>query len=231
MIFQTSEVNNTNSPSFQLKSPSLMPRSFGALQKSTLNSITSVDGQSSSVQSNLMLPEGSFFTSRRAADDFDRTINDTNFMDDCFGFGDDDDDVDNNNDDTLVDQSKPKKETLTEIRARLKRFLHNPDDAIKKTKTIERPAKKRAVQKTPIKSPAKTAANRTPIKLNVVFADTGAKQKDIRTAFTDKMQQNEKRAKTGNNVNRSDESITLFEEVVPVCWNLSVFFSLNVLTE
>lgn len=204
-------MNNTNSPSFQMfKSPSLLPRSFGALKKSTLNS-TSV-GQTS-VESNITLPEGSYFTSRRAADEFDRTMNDSNFMDDCFGF-DEDDEIDNNND-TLIEEPKSKSGALDEIRARLKRFLHNPDadDTIKKTKTIvnDRPAKKKAIQKTPIKSPAKKS-NRTPIKRNVVFADTGAKQKDIRSAFTAKMQH----AKAGT-TNTSDDSIALFEEVVPVC--------------
>lgn len=189
-----------------------MPRSFGALKKSTLNSTS---GGQTSVQSNITLPEGAYFTSRRTADDFDRTINYSNFMDDCFGF-DDDDEIDNNND-TLIEESKSK--SLNEIRARLKRFLHNPDAAdasIKKTKIIDkdRPARKRAIQKTPIKTPAKKS-DRTPIKRNVVFADTGAKQKDIRSAFTAKMQQNNKHAKTGTNT--SDESIALFEEVVPVC--------------
>lgn len=84
-----------------------MPRSFGVLKRSTLNSTS---GDQSSVGSKITLPEASYFTSRRAADDFDRTMNDSNLMDEYFGFSDgdgegDDDDIDNNND-TLVEQSK-----------------------------------------------------------------------------------------------------------------------------
>lgn len=191
-----------------------MPRSFGAFNKSTFNSTA---GGQVSVDNKITLPEGSYFTSRRAADDFDRTLNDSNLMDEYFGF-DDDDDNDNNNDNTLVEQSKsmaPPK-GLDEIRAKLKRFLHNPDavaadSTIKKSKTTGGSAKKRALR-TPIKSPVKRS-NRTPIKRNIVFADTAAKQKDIRSAFTAKTTQQ----KTG------DESITLFEEVVPVSKDCDAF--------
>lgn len=200
------------------------------LKRSTLNSTS---GDQSSVGSKITLPEASYFTSRRAADDFDRTINDSNLMDEYFGFSDgdgegDDDDIDNNND-TLVEQSKSivasdttsKPSGLDEIRARLKRFLHNPDAAaaaaadptIKKTKTNDGSARKRAIR-TPIKTEVRKP-NRTPVKRNIVFADTDAKQKDIRAAFTAKTKQNEKHAKT--TTNSSGDSITLFEEVVPVC--------------
>lgn len=200
------------------KSPSAVPRSFGALKKSTLNSVSVGN---SSAEDNITLPEGSYFTSRRAADDFDRTMNDSNLLDDYFGFNDDDE-IDNNND-TLVEQSKSmtsdsiskaqKTETLKEIRARLKRFLHNPEAA---NDTIKKPAKKKAI-KTPMKK-----SNRTPIKRNVVFADTGTKQKDIRNAFTTKMQPNDKHAKAAGSstTNTSGDPITLFEEVVPVCIDL-----------
>lgn len=189
----------------------------------------------SSAEGNITLPEASYFTSRRAADDFDRTVNDSNLMDNYFGF-DDDDEIDNNND-TLIEQSKSvtsesiskaKLEALDEIRARLKRFLHNPEAAnvtIKRTKAIDsdKPAKKKAI-KTPIKSPMKKS-NRTPIKRNVVFADTGAKQKDIRNVFTAKMQQNDNHAKVAgaSTTNTSGDPITLFEEVVPVCAFISLF--------
>lgn len=210
-------MNNTNSPNLQgFKSTLSVPRSFGAFNKSTFNSTS---GGQISVDNKITLPEGSYFTSRRAADDFDRTINESNLMDDYFGF-DDDDENDNNNDNTLVEQSKTvasdsvaKSKGLDEIRAKLKRFLHNPDAAadntIKRSKTTSGSARKRAAR-TPIKSPAKKST-RTPIKRNIVFADTAVKQKDIRSAFTAKTQPAEKRA-----TNTSDDTITLFEEVVPV---------------
>lgn len=199
------------------KLPAALPRSYGVLKKSTLNSNSSGH---SSVESNISLPEVSHFKSRRGEDDFDRTMNDSNLMDNCFGFGDDneDDEIDNNND-TLVEQSKSltisksKSGALNEIRARLKRFLHNPDaadDTIKRTKATDKHTKKRAIN-TPSKTPAKKT-DRTPIKRNVVFIDTGAKQKDIRSVITAKMQQNKKQTTTG-----VTGPITLFEEDVPVC--------------
>lgn len=191
-----------------------MPRSFGTLHKSTLNSTSAGH---TSVQSNITIPEGPYFTSRQAATaDYDRTIHDSQLMDDYFGF-DDDDDTDNNND-TLLEQSKsmskPKCEALNEIRAGLKRFLHNPDAAdatLKKSKTADKVSKKRAI-KTPVKNPTKKE-KQTPVKRNVVFGDTDAKQKDIRNAFTAKAQQNEKHAKSAPT---TDDTIVLFEEVVPV---------------
>lgn len=213
------------------------PRSFGVLNKSTLDSIST--GHSSAV-SKITLPEGSYFTSRRAADDFDRTINRSNQMDDYFGFGGDDDDDDDaeidNNNGTLVEKSismtsysnsKSKSESggLSEIRARLKRYLHNPNGAectIKRTKATDsdKQTKKRAA-KTPIKSPTKKS-NRTPVKRNVIFGDTGAKRKDIRNAFPTKVQHNEKQAKAGKTIT---SPVTLFSEVVPVCSICCVFHS------
>lgn len=228
-VFQTSEVNNTNSPSFEsIKS---MPRSFGVLQKSTTNSIQTVN---STKDTNLTLPEASYFSSRREAQDFDRHIDDQNFVDNCFGFddGDDDDeitDVTANKESEHAqtvdnDVSKSETEKLKEIRARLKRFLHNPDaepnESIKMSKvtntetTTDKAKKGRTPKKTPIKSPTKTIKSPAKPKRNIVFGDTGAKQKDIRNAFT---------AKTTDKHSKSDKSkdgpaAVLFQEVDTVCF-------------
>lgn len=208
-------MNNTNSSSTDaFKSPSLLPRSFGALKKSTLNS-TSAAGQLS-IQSNTTLPEAQYFASRRAADDFDRTVQDANLMDDYFGF-DDDDDFDNNNG-TLFEQSKSTSQSqsmptanagaLDEIRKNLKRFLHNPDAESQTAKVSK-------------KSPAKQP-KRTPVKRNVVFTDAGAKQKDIRNAFTVQTKPKERNAIATT----SDDTIALFDEVVPVCTVVDVYIQL-----
>lgn len=214
-----------------------MSRSFGVLQKSTTNSIQTVN---STNDTSLTLPEASYFSSRRVAQDFDRHIDDQNFVDNCFGFDDGDDDeiteetankesdhaqtVDN-------DISKSETEKIKEIRARLKRFLHNPDaeqnESIKiskvtNTEMVTDKAKKgKTPKKTPMKSPAKTIKSPTKPKRNIVFGDAGAKQKDIRNAFT---------AKTTDKHSKSDKSkdgpvAVLFQEVETVC-----FMNLNLIS-
>lgn len=161
------------------------------------------------------LPEATYFSSRRVAEDFDRQADKSNFIDDCFGFDDGDDD-----DDEIVTESANKKVTdaitkpenekgaLKEIRAKLKRFLQNPDgesnesnmkddsrvitaNTAKKAKTTAKSPSKGDTssskgETSPSKigeSPAKVAKSPARPKRNVVFGDTGPKQKDIRNAF------------------------------------------------
>lgn len=204
-----------------------MPRSFGVLPKSTANSIQTVN---STKESNLTLPEASYFSSRRVAQDFDRSIENQNFADNCFGFDDADDEEINMNEETdhaqHEDFIKTEAEKLKEVRARLKRYLHNPDaepnESIKmskvtniktvKEKNMAKKAKtlKKTPVKPPIESPAKTAKSPAKPKRNIVFADAGAKQKDIRNAFTAKT--TDKHSKSKDN-----PATILFEEVETVC--------------
>lgn len=230
LLLQTSEVNNTNSPSFEsAKSiPVTMPRSFGSLAKSTLNSIQT---DNLSKELDITLPEASYFSSRRAADDFDRSINNQNFVDDCFGFDvADDEDIDINNDTVTEDvgsgkdqaakekerQLEMEKSALKEIRARLKRFLHNPesnDVTAKKTKVDSNDRLRKKKVKSPVKNTAKSPAKtvKTPVKRHVVFGEGGAKQKDIRNAFTTKAGDKDKHKKP------DDGPVALFEEIDTVC--------------
>lgn len=203
-----------------------MPQNFGSFAKSTLNSIQT---DNLSRELDITLPEASYFTSRRDADDFDRSINNENFVDDCFGFDvGDDEDIESNND-TLTenvksgeDQTAKEKErkleieksSLKEIRTRLKRFLQNPensDEMTKKTKVDNRLRKKKA--KSPVKNTAKSPAKtvKTPVKRQVVFGEIGAKQKDIRNAFTAKAGDKDKQKKP------DDGPVVLFEEIETVC--------------
>lgn len=183
----------------------------------------------------ITLPEASYFSSLRAAHDFDRNMNNQNMLDDCFGFdiGDDDDEFDDNpanKQPERVDANKKsnsktaaEKDALKEIRANLKRFLHNPmpDETLKKARMTEKDVQKTKKQKTPMKkaktpikkekTPAKKA--KTPIK-HVVFGETGARQKDIRNAFTMKSSGNDKRAKA--TTSNEDPIKNLFGEVETV---------------
>lgn len=205
-----------------------MPRGFGSLTKSTLSSIP-VNNISNE---DITLPEGSYFAVRPSTDDFDPSINCRDIIDDCFGFHDDDDDdeIDNNNDDTLTEKSErsteptkdnlqSKKDTgpLDQLRTKLKRFLNNPDgtdETVKKSKIdVNAKFRKKRVKspkKLPPKSPAKIAAptSKNPIKRNVVFAETGAKQKDIRNAFS---------GNTNKHTKINPEAPILFEEIETVC--------------
>ncbi|XP_031617571.1 protein dalmatian [Contarinia nasturtii] len=222
----TSEVNNTNSPSFEsVKSTTSAARSFGVLPKSTLNSIqTSVN---STKDSSVTLPEASYFSSRRAAQVFDRNVDSHSFADDCFGFDDDDEEeiinettnkesecAKTTTNTTAGSKSEAEKSALDEIRAKLKRFLHKPDvdkdESIKKTKVTSKQAtadKTKAKHvRSPAKSPAKVVKSPVKQKRNVVFGDTGAIQKDIRTAFA--VKPSDKRKK-----DNSKDPVTLFEEV------------------
>lgn len=216
-----------------MKSIATMPQSFGSLAKSTLNSIST---KSTSKDADITLPEGSYFSSRRAAADFDRSIDSRNFVDDCFGFDEGDEEVDINNDtltnepndQTTKDSEKePRKETLAEIRAKLKRFLvkqEKADGTVKKTridgndkfkkKNVRSPMKTATTMESPAKA-VRTPVKKTPVKRNVVFGDTGAKQKDIRTAFTAKSSDKNKHTKL------DDGPITLFEEIDTVCSDCS----------
>lgn len=238
--FQTSEVNNSSSPSFESgKSTISVPRSFGVLPKSTTNSIqTTVN---STKDSSVTLPEASYFSSRRAAQVFERNVDNQNFNDDCFGFddGDDDDEITNetinkeperidttNNTTKFGSKSETEKSALKEIRANLKRFLHNSnvdkDESIKKSKVTSKQAisDKNKAKKvtTPVKSPAKPVKSPAKPKRNVVFGDTGTKQKDIRSAFA--VKPTDKRKKD----NSKDGPVSLFEEVDTVCATFDMVF-------
>lgn len=210
-----------------------MPRSFGTLPKSTANSIQTVN---STKETSLTLPEASYFSSRRAAQDFDRNVDNQNFIDNCFGFDDiDDEEVtdepankESENDKTIDnDVTKTEAEKLKEIRSRLKRFLQNPDaepnESVKMAKvtkpetlTDKNKAKKgKTPKKTPMKTPTKSPSKAVSIperpKRNIVFGDTGAKQKDIRSAFTVKTTDKHSKA------DKSKNDPVLFEEVETVC--------------
>lgn len=232
-LFQTSEVNNTNSPSFE--SIQSMPRSFGVIPKSATNSMQTAN---STKDTSLTLPEASYFSSRRVAQDFDRNIDNQDFADNCFGFDDcDEEEIANETTNKESESAQPsdndvtKSETekLKEIRARLKRFLHNPDaepnESIKMSKvTKSEPAKKKGKTpkktplktpiKTPLKSPAKAVA-KSPAKerpkRNIVFGDTGAKQKDIRDAFAVKTTDKQ------SGKSKEDPAALLFEDFDTVC--------------
>lgn len=246
-FFQTSEVNNTKAPSFEsIASP--IPQSFGSLAKSTRNSVPT---NSTSKELDISLPEALYFTSRRAADDFDRSINNQNFVDDFFGFDDDDNDDDDVNDfvsNNYTSNGRAEREiqiekerqleiergSLKEIRAKLKRFLHNPEveacnDTVKKTKIDRSDKPKRKNIKTPIKnttkSPAKLAKTpiKTPVKRNVVFAETATKQKDIRSAFMTKASDKNKHSKL------DDDLVPLFEEIETVCEHFHSFIKFCVI--
>lgn len=210
-----------------------MPRSFGTLSKSTANSIRTVN---STKDTSFTLPEASYFSSRRAAQDFDRNIDNQNFIDNCFGFDDiDDEEVtdetankESENSKTIDnDVTKSEAEKLKEIRSRLKRFLQNPDaepneshkmakvtkphTLTDKNKAKKGKTPKKTPMKTPTKSPAKVVSIPERPKRNIVFGDTGAKQKDIRSAFT---------AKTADKHSKADKTKddpVLFEEVETVC--------------
>lgn len=202
-----------------------MPRSFGVLPKSTVNSIHTIN----STKESLTLPEASYFSSRRVAQDFDRIVDTHNAIDDCFGFDLDDDDEDvpseptdkrsENTNESAITLSKTtsKKEPLKEIREKLKRFLQNPEaepnESVKKTKVIRFETaidKSKAKKvKTPMKSPAKVVNSPAKPKRNIVFGDTAAKQKDIRSAFT---------AKSGDKHAKKDNADpVLFGEIETVC--------------
>lgn len=218
-----------------------MPRSFGVLPKSTLNSIQSNNSKSVG----FTLPEASHFSSRRAAEDFDRTVNDDNIIDECFGFdiGDEEEaETPNTESEQTSNNTKPEIGGLSEIRSKLKRFLHNPekfDETVKKSKTnnnrairfkspikgpIKTPGKtpNKSASKTPNKTPAKTP-KKTPVKTaktpdkvkRNVFGETGAKQKDIRSAFATR---SEKQPKAGSS--KDDPAAALFEEIETVCANI-----------
>lgn len=232
--FQTSEVNNRNSPSFESsKSPATMPRSFGTLAKSTINSLHTINSTKSS---ELTLPEASYFSSRRAPQDFDRIVDNENLIDDCFGFGlDDDEDIvsddtinktSQNVDKTAINLSKSvsDKDALQEIRERLKRFLHHPEakqnESVKKTKvtTSETAPGKGKAKKvtTPMKnSTAKAVKSPSKQKRNVVFGEAAAKQKDIRNAFTGKSGDKDTNAKS--NSAQNEPAVNLFTEIETVC--------------
>lgn len=182
-------MNNTSSPSFEsVKSSSSALRSFGVLLKSTKNAIqTTKDIE-------FTLPEASYFSSRRDARDFDRAVENQNFADDCFGFDDGDDEVEithNNNNIAETTQTDDIKIPLMKCLAKFKRFRQNPDAepilSIKKSKNTKAAVDKNKAKK--VKSPVKISAEATDKspakqKRNVIFGDTGAKQKDIRSAFT-----------------------------------------------
>lgn len=193
-----------------------MPRSFGTLPKSTLTSI-----QENNSAKELTLPEGTYFASRRAAQDFDRTITDVDLVEACFGFDDDDDienDVANNNSGgpKRIVQNTTKSGGLSEIRAMYKRFLHSsdadgatkkskaavPDSGKSKAKTVKNTAKSPAKA---VMSPAKAVMSPRKEVRNV-FGDAGGKQKDIRSAFVAKSSDKDKHA----------NKAVLFEEVETV---------------
>lgn len=215
-----------------MKSVASVPRSFGMLAKSSLNSIQT---NNSAKTDELTLPEASYFTSRRDAEDFDRIVEDSNIIDDCFGFDiGDDDETDNNVTNKTLEQTSnetkhiTKSETsgLSEIRSKLKRFLHQPEklnETVKKSKfnnkatRFKSPAKTlsktpaktpgktpaKTPGKTPGKSPAKAAKSPAKVKRNV-FGETVAKQKDIRSAFA---------ARSDKEKNSKDDAVaTLFQE-------------------
>lgn len=220
-----------------MKSVASMPRSFGVLAKSSLNSLQ-INDSTKTIEHTL--PEASYFSSRRVADDFDRHVNDQNIIDDCFGFGvgDDDEEIDNNEtyNEPQKDSNKTKNVTnsetggLDEIRSKLKRFLHNPDidETIKKSKVTNKaiefktPAKKtgktpnktpsktpnKTPAKTPIKSPAKTSKSPAKVKRNV-FGEIGGKQKDIRNAFATRSDKDKH--------SKDKPKAVLFEEIETVC--------------
>lgn len=177
-----------------MKSVTTMPRSFGVLIKSMQTTNTTKDTE-------LTLPEASYFSSRRVAHDFDRHVENQNIGDDCFGFDTVDDDITDESiektpEKTAKNDSKSKACGLEDIRAKLKRFLHNyeaePNESMKKTKVTSTTMKTTPMKlsteatKSPMKSLAKTVKTPAKQKRNVVFGDTGAKQKDIRSVFTAK---------------------------------------------
>lgn len=213
-------MNNTNSPSFEsVKSSSSALRSFGVLPNSTKDTIrTTKDIE-------FTLPEASYFSSRRDARDFDRAGENQNFADDCFGFYDSDDEVEitnNNNDIAETTKTDDIKIPLMECLAKFKRFRQNPEAqpilGIKKSKNTKAAVDKNKGKK--VKSPVKISANATnkspaKQKRNVIFGDTGAKQKDIRSAFTSSDKQKQDKS-------TDDPAVALFGENDTV-W----FFSLK----
>lgn len=222
-----------------MKSVASVPRSFGMLAKSTLNSIQT---NNSAKTDELTLPEVSYFTSRRDAEDFDRIVDDSNIIDDCFGFDiGDDDEPDNNVTNKTHEQTsnetkhitKPETGRMIEIRSKLKRFLHHPeklDETVKKSKTnnkatrFKSPAKTlsktpaKTPGKTPGKSPAKAAKSPAKVKRNV-FGENVAKQKDIRSAFAARSEKDKN--------SKDDAAVNLFQEFETV--SARILFGISII--
>lgn len=147
-----------------------------------------------------ILPEANYITHRRAQLDFDRHfIDDDGSFEKCFGFDTDDDtELEETNKTTTeaADTIKTNETvnrtdstsnfgstTLKDIRANLKRFLHNSDANSQSTanKQSKLDCDKVSNKRNKVKSPIKAKS-----KKNVFNEPDAIKQKDIRSAFVTK---------------------------------------------
>lgn len=187
-------MNNTNGSTFDsIKLISHDTRSFGSTNRSLLQSTNET-----------VLPEANYVTNRRARLDFDRHhIDDDENFEKCFGFDTDDDtEIEDTNktateaeaDDTIKTNetvnntnsiSYAASTTLKDIRANLKRFLHNSDanshSTASKQLKIDREKVSNKNKRNKVKSPIKEKSKKK------IFNEPDAiKQKDIRGAFNTK---------------------------------------------